>query len=80
MQDLANQRISFTTVMQDFKHYEIIADSYLSWVMDLKILRNLDSPPAVEHYTQVKAAEEIDYLQAILEILYKYYPRLKQKR
>ncbi|MHA2364965.1 MAG: hypothetical protein ACXAC7_13495 [Candidatus Hodarchaeales archaeon] len=84
IKDLNDQQTSVFNVLIEFRNFGIINEELMVWANNLEIFKNLNAPPMIKDVSNKRITEELDFLQALLEILYKIRPKLidhlKEKR
>ncbi len=58
----------------------LISKELLQWADQLRLLRNMGAHPSAQRLTREDATEGIDFLQAILEIMYDLRPRFEKMK
>jgi hypothetical protein len=77
---------SATSVFQGLRYMHgkgLISQELLDWANELRVLRNLGAHATTKRIDSLDARDALDFLQAILEILYSLRPKfeeLKQRR
>jgi hypothetical protein len=64
--------------LQDMLENGVISEELMSWSTELRVIGNKGAHATPEKITRQEAKEAIDFLQAILEILYDLRPKFKQ--
>jgi hypothetical protein len=63
--------------LEEMKKKGIISDEIFAWAQKLRVLRNAGAHATAVNISQTDASEAIDFLQAILEILYHLRPKFQ---
>jgi len=74
---------NFFTGLETMHNNGLISKEILDWSHMLRKLRNISAHPSNEKVTEEDATDALDFLQVILDIIYKYRPkfeRLKERR
>lgn len=66
--------------LQTMQKNGVISQELLDWSNELRVLRNIGAHASSQKVEQVDAKESLDFLQAILEILYDLRPRFVKMR
>ena len=56
----------------------VLSDEYLGWANELRVIRNEAAHASGKHIDLEDVSEALDFLQAILDLLYHFRPRFKR--